>query len=192
MAEPTKYFVALWHEKIVARFSSNIVWTKHFECSRPGNLNFMVKVMFSYIRSTRRLSWSIEILPGRDPIERDLTRVFERHLTSVELLVYRNRFRIASPNGEPLQRLSYEGEVPGLFGNRISVHYALVLTYDGDVARVVPPLFQAYSRIDLRQVVLTPESLQTLCARLVDEATAQMLQRSCSLPEAVLQALPDV
>ena len=105
MAEPTKYFVALWHEKIVARFSSNIVWTRHFECSRPGNLYFMAKVRFSYIRSTRRLSWSIEILPGRDPIERDLTRVFQRHLTSVRLLVYHKQFEIASSHFQPIHHL---------------------------------------------------------------------------------------
>ena len=69
MAQPTKYFAARWREKLISRFSSDVVWTKHFEYSVPGNLCFMVKVMFSYIRSTRQLSWSIEILPGRDPIE---------------------------------------------------------------------------------------------------------------------------
>ena len=192
MVHNTKHFVALWSEKIIFRFSSDIVWTKHFEYSRPGNLYFMVKVRFSYVRSTRQLSWSIEILPGRDPIERDLTRIFQRHLILVRLRVCGKQFEIASSNGGPLPRLSFEGEVPGLFGNRSGAGYAVALTYDGDRARVVPPLFEAYSRIDLRQVVLTPESLQTLCARLVDGATAQMLQRSCSLPEAVLQALPDV
>ena len=191
MAQPTKYFAARWREKLISRFSSDIVWTKHFEYSVPGNLCFMVKVMFSYIRSTRELSWTIEILPGRDPIERDLTRVFQRHLTSVRLLVYDKQFEIASSNGGPLQTLSFEREVLGLFGNRSGVGYALVLTYDGDRGRVVPPLFEPYSWVELRQVALNPESLQTLCARLVDGGTAQMLQRSCSLPEAVLQALPD-